>query len=397
MQLCRVDARYTLAYLAVSFTYIAMIFLVHMNPARVSEIAMKLSGQGVNVATMTLLLIMAEYSQKRCEAHKTLHFAWALCGLMAVSLAVRLSLMNTGTEERFSIWDSFMSTFTTTAVLFELFFMMFNPTALNISVFVACLVFVVPVLTAVPRWLRERVKPDANVMKRSALMSKTSYSKHTILDASTETAVLTGEQENVVYVAFRGTDDSKNWTTNVNMEPTVVSWHLRKEIRGHAGFYKAYNSVRNKVWSILAGKDPTKPIVFCGHSLGGALATLAAMDFASNAGRNVMVYTFGAPQVGDAAFVKTFNSIIPQCVRVVNPHDTIPSILGALYMHTKGYYPVTTLNKDVFPISHHMNSYLEAIGRPRALSILGMFAPVGYVAVSVAIVMIFHKLLRRHM
>jgi len=54
----------------------------------------------------------------------------------------------------------------------------------------------------------------------------------------------------------------------------------------HSGFLSAYDSVRTKVFRIVeqvtASRSPEEPwVVFMtGHSLGGALATLAAYDLA---------------------------------------------------------------------------------------------------------------------
>ena len=60
-----------------------------------------------------------------------------------------------------------------------------------------------------------------------------------------------------------------------------------------------------------------------GHSLGGALATLAAYDFRKAARDNgvdlrVACYTFGAPRVGNHAFAKEFNAIVNDCWHVIN-------------------------------------------------------------------------------
>ena len=52
-----------------------------------------------------------------------------------------------------------------------------------------------------------------------------------------------------------------------------------------------------------------------GHSLGGALATLAAYDFATAAqacGKtlNLACYTFGCPRVGNHAFAHDFEEVL---------------------------------------------------------------------------------------
>ncbi|RCN28419.1 triacylglycerol lipase [Ancylostoma caninum] len=70
-------------------------------------------------------------------------------------------------------------------------------------------------------------------------------------------------------------------------------------------------------------------VAFTGHSLGGALATLAAARAARQGlrrGNEILVYTFGAPRVGDSTFAANFNRIIPNCYRVVFRHDIVPHL-----------------------------------------------------------------------
>ncbi|KIH55774.1 triacylglycerol lipase [Ancylostoma duodenale] len=55
-------------------------------------------------------------------------------------------------------------------------------------------------------------------------------------------------------------------------------------------------------------------VAFTGHSLGGALATIAAARAVKQGlrpGNGILVYTFGAPRVGDTTFAVNFNRIIP--------------------------------------------------------------------------------------
>ena len=70
-----------------------------------------------------------------------------------------------------------------------------------------------------------------------------------------------------------------------------------------------------------------------GHSLGGAFATLAAMDVITNKkygmenlNQKLHLYTFGSPRVGDLEFVNTVQSYIPDMWRVVNNMDLVPHV-----------------------------------------------------------------------
>ena len=63
-----------------------------------------------------------------------------------------------------------------------------------------------------------------------------------------------------------------------------------------------------------------------GHSLGGALATLAAHNFATQARKyanesavSVACYTFGAPRTGNKAWAREADELYPSCWHVI--HD----------------------------------------------------------------------------
>ena len=63
-----------------------------------------------------------------------------------------------------------------------------------------------------------------------------------------------------------------------------------------------------------------------GHSLGGAMAILAAADIKLTFHRVDEVYTFGQPRVGNAAFAKWFETQIPQTYRLVHNADIVPHV-----------------------------------------------------------------------
>jgi len=65
----------------------------------------------------------------------------------------------------------------------------------------------------------------------------------------------------------------------------------------------------------------------CGHSLGGALATLCAAWVRQTTSRPVMLYTFGSPRVGCRDFVEHFSKTASfPAFRVANPTDIVPSV-----------------------------------------------------------------------
>ena len=68
-------------------------------------------------------------------------------------------------------------------------------------------------------------------------------------------------------------------------------------------------------------------IILAGHSLGGALATLAACYFYDLGLKkeNMSIYTFGAPPVGDEDFCKKYRNNL-DIYRVINKNDVIPKI-----------------------------------------------------------------------
>eukprot|EP00170_Pyropia_yezoensis_P008149 contig_33917_g8176 len=75
--------------------------------------------------------------------------------------------------------------------------------------------------------------------------------------------------------------------------------------------------------------------VFTGHSLGGALATLAAADVAARhpGGRPPVLYSFGQPKVGDAAFGAAVDALLPAAFRVVNDVDVVARAPAGSYRH----------------------------------------------------------------
>jgi tetratricopeptide (TPR) repeat protein len=130
-----------------------------------------------------------------------------------------------------------------------------------------------------------------------------------------------------VIVAFRGTDDFRDWLTNFAVwrkTPWGSEWgHV------HGGFLSAVDAVWPKVQSAIQCQDvATRRLWFTGHSLGGAMAVLAAAKItAEMSGVEVSgVYTFGQPRVGDVRFCRALGTQLSgRLVRFETPRDEVPN------------------------------------------------------------------------
>jgi hypothetical protein len=97
-----------------------------------------------------------------------------------------------------------------------------------------------------------------------------------------------------VVVAFRGTErDPRDYATDI--KTWKIAWRSGGSV--HAGFAAAFESVWPPLKQWISGRPGRR--LFTGHSLGGALATLAA-----SLSGPARLMTFGCPRVGDAAFVR---------------------------------------------------------------------------------------------
>lgn len=132
-----------------------------------------------------------------------------------------------------------------------------------------------------------------------------------------------------IVVAFRGSDDSEDWDANFETRLTSAPYLVGKV---HAGFHAEWERARFLVEASLVAMG-SDLVWLTGHSLGGALATIAASyldtrHFGHPVGG---VYTFGAPRCGDARFAES----LPQLWRFAAPGDLVTAMppLLAGYRH----------------------------------------------------------------
>lgn len=137
-----------------------------------------------------------------------------------------------------------------------------------------------------------------------------------------------------VALGFRGTEATS--IRDIKADANGVSKEAPGNGRIHSGFDSAFLNVEGKIKQTLAsGRFDDKPLFITGHSLGGALATLAAKRV-EHKGGIAGCYTFGAPRVGDEDWVGELKAPIyrlvnaADCVTMLPPGTEIVSTVGWL-------------------------------------------------------------------
>jgi hypothetical protein len=158
---------------------------------------------------------------------------------------------------------------------------------------------------------------------------------------------LVGKYDSQCLVLFRGTSSSDGWSTDLGSTSTVPFAVYTQACSGCGvgkGFYEGYVAVRPTILSALSSYG-CKDITLTGHSLGAALATIAAMDLGQTYTIN-SVYNFGSPRAGNSAFASAYNSKYSDHWRVTHSKDPIPHAYfeknGFFHIGQEAFYTNTT-------------------------------------------------------
>lgn len=183
----------------------------------------------------------------------------------------------------------------------------------------------------------------------------------TFISVNNSQAYVAANDKHVV-VAFRGSQDPtsfdglKDWLmTNALNLLILPTGPLGADFasagvgaRWHQGFVNAISDLWDPVYAAtteqLKAKD--RPLWLTGHSLGGALALLAAWLFLRRTVAVHQVYTFGAPMVGNKDVADALNrEFAGKVFRYVNSPDPVPllpmmSLVANDFMHCDKSMPL---------------------------------------------------------
>jgi len=145
--------------------------------------------------------------------------------------------------------------------------------------------------------------------------------------------VLTSERASVL--AFRGSGSAVDWVSDFIAQQSTYR-PVKNVGLTHKGFTDIYMTARTQIIEIINQLPPDKPLFITGHSLGGALATLAAIDLTNNTAFTApIVYTFAAPRVGDPKFASSYNTAVGTHWRFQNEFDIVPHLPPLVYQSPK--------------------------------------------------------------
>lgn len=127
---------------------------------------------------------------------------------------------------------------------------------------------------------------------------------------------------NRTLLAFRGSEDNPiDWVRNAEFGP--VSGELGGHV--HSGHRRALSEVWSEIEPVVTTAD--LPVSTTGHSLGAALATLAAARIVESGHPVEVVHTFGQPRIGKRDFRSAYDAQLGDVTfRFVNHIDLVTRV-----------------------------------------------------------------------
>lgn len=159
----------------------------------------------------------------------------------------------------------------------------------------------------------------------------------------------------LIVLSFRGSRSAANLYADMRMD--LSDTDLCRACKVHKGFWNAWVGIRDDITALALRMTENYPdfrFAITGHSLGGALATLAAgalRDVNDDLRERIELYSFGSPRVGDMATVHYLTTQSSRSYRVTNRLDVIPRLPPFLfgYFNTAPEYFITHHSRNPKP------------------------------------------------
>lgn len=180
------------------------------------------------------------------------------------------------------------------------------------------------VVDLMKRWLREGEPPNTQMIE--------DHFKYFNMRATDTQAFLFRKGKQIILI-FRGSQQFADWKTNFSFKLRPFQVQINPNValpsgEVHRGFQGAWESIERMVgYYLRQWWSEDCQFWVAGHSLGGALATLAATSLDYQGFTVSGLYTFGQPRVGDWQFARQVNQRMgDRMFRYVNNNDIVTMI-----------------------------------------------------------------------
>jgi hypothetical protein len=177
-------------------------------------------------------------------------------------------------------------------------------------------------------------------------------------DSNTNTAgyLTVNNDKKLIVLGYRGTVDIVNWLYNLDI--SMVGANLPYPYN-EAGFHNGFNDMTNALLPATTtalknavAKYPNHKVVFTGHSLGGAIASLTAYKLAQRgviSWNKINVLTYGQPRIGDPDFAAYLNTKPWTSTRVTSYADLVAISPGRFLGYGHNQYNMH-INEDGYTV-----------------------------------------------
>lgn len=181
--------------------------------------------------------------------------------------------------------------------------------------------------------VNQKTNIDWPLIRRLAYWANKAYQTSTASDKATDAQALVTMEHDGIVIAFRGSSSPQDFLQDAKFVRKELIWSLNDSpAEVHAGFLQDFDALNVAVVSQVRtklevmGRVIGQPKIYItGHSLGGALAILCAIELSRQKLPIASVVTFGQPRVGNAAFRDIYNhSLGDRTFHVVNANDPVP-------------------------------------------------------------------------
>jgi triacylglycerol lipase len=142
---------------------------------------------------------------------------------------------------------------------------------------------------------------------------------------------------NDVYVVLRGTQTPLEWLDDFTampmaFQPSGKAWG--NITRGFKMLYDELGPQINQALAAVRAGGAALSVFVTGHSLGAALAHVAAAGISAQFGVQATSYTFSGPRAGDAQFAAACEAAQLRTWRIFNTEDIVPTVPPAAVVLT---------------------------------------------------------------